>query len=122
MVRLSQLYLLLAGAVWAQQPFFPSVAALPGSPSRVLYGTYKTGIVKSTDNGVTWVPIYVTEPGLPQPPVTTLNLDILDGNILYLATTMAAGGIWKSTDAGATWTKMNSGLPATGTVEYLKQG
>jgi uncharacterized protein (TIGR03437 family) len=65
--------------------------------------------------------VYITEPGLPQPPIRGLQIDATDSNTLYLATTIAAGALWKSTDGGVTWAKSNTGLPTSGAgIDYLK--
>ncbi len=115
------LLLSFAAAGWAQQSFVPTVISTPGSPSQVLFGTYHGVLVRSSDLGTTWVPIYVSQAGLPQPPVQGFAIDSNNPNILYLATTIAAGAFWKITDGGATWTKANSGLPTAGAgVDYFK--
>ncbi|HEX5431098.1 MAG TPA: hypothetical protein VFW83_03975, partial [Bryobacteraceae bacterium] len=111
-----------ASAAFAQQPFVPKVIATPGSPSRALYAVYNGALVRSSDLGSTWIPVYVTEPGLPQPPVKGFEIDLLNPDTLYLATTVADGSVWKSADGGATWAKANTGLPATGAaVDYFRQ-
>src|SRR5579863_3221716 len=96
-------WLCLAGTSWAQQSFVPAVIATPGSATGILYGVYGGAVAKSSDLGVTWTPLYVTQAGLPQPPVNGFDVDANDPNTLYLATTTAAGAFWKSSDAGATW-------------------
>jgi len=122
-VRMKLIGLLcLAATGLAQQPFVPAVVATPGSNSGILYGVYRGALVKSTDLGLTWNPIYLTEAGLPQPPVDGFDIDANDPNTLYLATTAAAGAFWKSSDAGVTWATANSGLPSTGPApDYFKQ-
>ncbi len=108
-------------AGWAQQSFVPTVTNTPGSPSQLLLGTYHGFPVRSTDLGVSWTPIYLTQPGLLQPPVQGFAIDASNPNIVYLATTIAAGAFWKSTDGGATWAKSNSGLPTTGAgVDFFR--
>jgi uncharacterized protein (TIGR03437 family) len=117
--------LCLAATCWAQQAqqsFVPAVLATPGSNTGILYGVYHGTLVKSSDLGVTWIPLYVTEAGLPQPPVSGFDIDRNDPNTLYLATAASAGAFWKSSDAGATWTMANSGLPTSGpAADYFKQ-
>ena len=109
-------------AAWAQQSFVPQVIATPGAPSTILYGLYHGNLVRSADLGSTWAPLYLTTPGLPQPPVQGFDFNPLSPSTLYLATSVAAGTFWKSTDGGATWAKSNTGLPtAGGTVDYFKQ-
>lgn len=113
---------LLAGAAWAQQPFVPSVTNTSGTPSKTLFGLYKGSLVRSNDLGATWTPIYVTEAGLPQPPVKGFEIDALDPATVYLATTASAGTFWKSGDSGATWSKATTGLPpGGGTVDFFKE-
>jgi len=78
------------------------------------------GLFKTTDGGKTWTPsLTVSE----NTGATDVVMDPRDSNILYAATwqrrrhvfTYVGGGpesaIYKSTDAGATWTKLKGGLP-----------
>ena len=114
--------LLLTQSLRAQQPFAPTVLASSGGTSSVLWGSYNSALVRSTNRGLTWLPIYVTAAGLPQPPVLTFDIDSGDPNIVYLGTTLAAGGVWKSSDGGTTWVSANAGLPTSGgVIEYFKQ-
>ncbi len=109
--------------IWAQQPFVPVVIATPGTPSTVLYGVYGPGsaLVRSNDLGKTWTPLYITQPGSAQPPLKGFAIDPTNANTVYLATTIAAGAIWKSSDAGTTWIQSSAGLPVTGgSVDYFK--
>src|ERR1700737_1474994 len=70
----------LSVGLWGQVKFTPSVLALPGTPSQILYpttlvfrsadaGYTNQGVFLSADAGLTWTPLYLTEPGLPQPTV-----------------------------------------------------
>jgi photosystem II stability/assembly factor-like uncharacterized protein len=82
------------------------------------------GLYKTTDGGRTWTRVLFvdTETG-----VTDVALDPLDPNTVYAASYQrrrqpygfVGGGpgsaLWKSTDGGATWKKLTSGLP-TGTL------
>ncbi|HYK62437.1 MAG TPA: sialidase family protein, partial [Bryobacteraceae bacterium] len=122
-IRVSSFFLFLSmGAAWGQQAFVPQVIATPGAPSAVLYGLYRGSVVKSADLGSTWNPIYITTPGLPQPPVQGFDIDQLNPSTVYFATSAAVGAFWKSTDGGATWAKANTGLPSLGaTVDSFKQ-
>jgi len=107
---------------WGQQAFVPQPIATGGIPSPVLFGVYRGSLVRSTDFGATWVSVYVTAVGLPQPPVQGFAIDALNPNTLYLATTAPAGTFWKSTDGGATWSTAITGLPPSGgTVDYFKE-
>ncbi len=95
--------------------------ATAGAGINVLWGSYNGNLVRSKDLGVTWLPIYLTEPGLPQPPVLFFEIDSADLNTVYVVTTLTAGGVWKSTDGGSTWAKSNAGLPTSGgPIDYFK--
>ncbi len=78
------------------------------------------GVYKSTDGGATWKKtLYVDE----NTGVSSLVMDVTNPRILYAATwqhrrypwKVESGGpgcaIWKSTDAGETWSKITEGLP-----------
>jgi len=78
------------------------------------------GIYKSTDGGVTWKKtLYVDE----NSGASSLSMDMTNPRILYAATWQhrrypwkvesggAGSNLWKSTDGGETWTKINEGLP-----------
>lgn len=111
--------LLVASALCAQQPFAPAVIGTPGAPSTTLYGVYGGELVRSMDLGNTWAPLYVTQAGLPQPPIVGFAVDPTNPNTLYLATTLAAGAFWKSTDAGNTWAQAAAGLPTKGSLDFF---
>jgi photosystem II stability/assembly factor-like uncharacterized protein len=78
------------------------------------------GVYKTIDSGKTWKNIL---PISENTGVTDLVMDPRDSNVLYAASyqrrrhvwTLIDGGpesaIYKSTDAGATWTKLSTGLP-----------
>jgi uncharacterized protein (TIGR03437 family) len=111
----------LTSTIWAQQSFVPLVIATPGYPSPTLFGVYGGDLVLSANSGTTWTPIYITQAGLPQPPVNGFAVDPLNTDNVYLATTIAAGTFWKSADGGNTWLQASAGLPVTGTgIDYFK--
>ncbi len=78
------------------------------------------GVYKSTDGGATWKKTLFVDDNTG---VSSLVMDMVNPRILYAATwqhrrypwTVESGGpgclIWKSTDAGETWTKIVEGLP-----------
>ncbi|MCX7880060.1 MAG: glycosyl hydrolase [Ignavibacteria bacterium] len=79
------------------------------------------GLFKTTDGGKTWFPILTISENTG---VTDVVMDPRDPNVLYCASyqrrrhvwTLINGGpesaIYKTTDAGATWVKLTSGLPS----------
>jgi hypothetical protein len=92
-----------------------AVAVLPSNPNVVLMGTGEgtynygrvsgVGVLKSTDGGITWS-------------TTSLNYDVAQGHGFHvmevnpLTGTILAGatdGLWRSTDAGETWTAVKAG-------------
>ncbi len=84
------------------------------------------GLYKSTDSGVTWA---VSNPGgmftgQNIKSVVPTTLTTLQGQVVLLATTNATtGGIFRSTDGGATFTRISgngtSGLPAAGATHLV---
>ncbi len=92
-----------------------AVAVLPSDPNVVLMGTGEgtynygrvagVGVLKSTDGGITWS-------------TTSLNYDVAQGHGFHvmevnpLTGTILGGatdGLWRSTDAGETWTAVKAG-------------
>jgi len=108
-----------AGATWSAAstglPFFTSVRALaidPTAPS-TMYAATSDGGFKSTDGGANWNTMNV---GLPDTIIyERLAIDPTNPSTLYAQTYDTVldwyGGVFKSTDAGATWNAANGGLP-----------
>ena len=116
-------FLRAAVFVWAvvasAQPHFDADVqsiVVEGTPP-VMYASWwlaggaGSALFRSADEGASWAPVYLTEPGPPQPPIRSLVVDPNNPAALFIATDPAHGGIWRSADSGATWSASNSGLP-----------
>jgi photosystem II stability/assembly factor-like uncharacterized protein len=97
-----------------------AAAAVAGKPGVYYAGAASGGVWKSTDGGVTWKPTF---DGQMSQAIGALAVAQSDPNIVWAGTgeawavrdmDMMGDGIYKSTDAGETWTRM--GLAETGRI------
>ena len=99
-----------------------AVAGVPGSPYLYYVGTASGGIFKTTDGGIHWEPIFDKEP---VSSIGSLAVAASDANIVWAGTgesfirshISVGDGIYKSMDAGKTWTHM--GLDKTGRISNV---
>ncbi|HEX6941565.1 MAG TPA: hypothetical protein VF128_01490, partial [Gemmatimonadaceae bacterium] len=99
-----------------------SVAGIPGNSATYYVGAASGGIWKTTDAGTTWRPIFDSQP---VSSIGALAIAPSDSNTIWAGTGESfirshislGWGIFKSTDAGATWTKM--GLDSTGRIARI---
>lgn len=78
--------------------------------SRLVWAATSEGIYRSADTGRTWSLVHTVKMG------TDLLLHPTDTSVVYAAhgnLNSAGGGIYRSTNGGASWTKLTNGLPAT---------
>jgi photosystem II stability/assembly factor-like uncharacterized protein len=97
-----------------------SIAGVPGDPSIYYAGAASGGVWKTTDGGIRWVPV---SDNLPVTAIGALAVAPSDPSVVWAGTGEAwairdsdviGDGIYKSMDAGKTWTHM--GLDETGRI------
>lgn len=100
-----------------------SVVGIPGDPLVYYVGAASGGIFKTTDGGVHWDPIFDSQP---VSSIGSLAVAPSNPNIVWAGTgepfirshISVGEGIFKSTDAGKTWTRM--GLEKTGRIARVE--
>ena len=93
-----------------------AVTGVSGQPNTYYFGAVAGGVWKTTNGGVTWEPIFDKEPIAS---IGAIAVAPSDPNVIYVGTGEACirgdisygDGVYKSTDAGKTWT--NVGLKDT---------
>ena len=101
---------------------FSAAAGIPGDPHTYYVGAASGGIYKTTDGGVHWDEVFDDQP---VQSIGSLGVAISDPNVVWAGTgegkirshISVGQGVYKSTDAGATWTLM--GLEPTGRIPRL---
>ena len=99
-----------------------SVAGIAGDPMTYYAGAASGGLWKTSDGGATWKPVF---DGQPVSSIGALAVAPSDPNVVWAGTgepfirsNISVGwGVYRSTDAGATWTKM--GLENTGRISRV---
>ena len=95
----------------------------PTNAQKIYAVSASGGLFISTNNGHTWAPTAGTDL-LPTTACSAICIDYTNDHILYLSTGDPDYygddyGIWKSTDAGITWSQSNSGIGNRMSVEIL---
>lgn len=93
-----------------------TAVGVPSEPNTYYFGAVAGGVWKTTNGGMTWVPLFDKQP---VSSIGSLAVADSDPNVLYVGTGEACirgnishgDGVYKSTDAGKTWT--NVGLKDT---------
>ena len=101
---------------------FSAAAGLPSDPYTYYVGAASGGIYKTTDGGVNWDAVF---DGQPVQSIGSLGVAPTDPNIVWAGTgegkirshISIGQGVYKSADAGRTWTLM--GLERTGRIPRL---
>jgi len=96
-----------------------TIVVHPSNPSILYFGAVSGGVWKSTNGGTSWTPLNDLMENLA---VCALVMDPSNSNILYAGTgegffnadAVRGAGIFKTTDAGASWTK----LASTATADF----
>jgi photosystem II stability/assembly factor-like uncharacterized protein len=95
------------------------VEAVEKNPSTIYVGAATSGVWKTENNGTTWKPIFDAQPNLSigDIAIAASNPDVVwvgTGEANQRQSTSYGGGIFKSIDAGKTWSFM--GLANSGTI------
>lgn len=112
------------GYGWSVSHVFWLAAGHASEPHVWYAGTSPHGLFRSQDDGVTWQSVdgFNLHPdrlkwlgGSQEAPpdgatLHSINIDPFDKNHIYVA--MSSGGVFESTDAGATWKPLNRGCAA----------
>jgi photosystem II stability/assembly factor-like uncharacterized protein len=97
-----------------------AVVGEPGNPMVAYIGAASGGVFKTADGGVTWTPVFDDQPALA---IGALAVAPSAPNVIWAGTgetfiirppTSPGNGIYRSTDAGTTWTHM--GLDQSGHI------
>lgn len=116
---LSALKYRLIGPAWGGR--VSRVAGVPGNPNVFYLASASGGVFKTTDGGATWSPIFDEQPAAS---IGSLAIAPSDPNVVYVGTGEAnlrgnavpGDGIYKSLDAGKTWTHVLTLVGHIGTV------
>jgi photosystem II stability/assembly factor-like uncharacterized protein len=94
----------VSGNVWQK-----CIAINPTNQQTMYTGTNGAGVFKTTNGGLTWA---ASNTGLTNLGIFSLEISTSNPSILYAGTIQSGTnpGIYKSTDAAATWTRMINGI------------
>jgi hypothetical protein len=75
-------------------------------------GTYLGEVFVTVNNGADQWP--ERDAGLPKAPVTAITVDPSNSQIAYVLFATAGGSVWRTTNAGLSWTNISGNLPGVG--------
>lgn len=109
-----------AGTTWSLVANLPAdsyttLAFNANAPHTVYTGTERSGVFKSSDDGIHWVHL---NNGLPDQALTSL---LYDPNLKQLWAAFA-DAVYRSDDDGAHWQAMSNGIPASADIRSLALG
>lgn len=87
------------------------------SNDNIMYVANGSTLYKSTDLGINFTNVYTASSA-----ITSIEVHSSDSNIVYLTTQSSAGGVFKSTNGGTTFSNISSGLPNIGKNVIVHQG
>src|ERR1043165_1596020 len=101
-----------------------AVAGVPDEPLTFYFGGTGGGVFKTTDGGLTWAPI--SDKYFRAGSIGAIEVAPSDPNVVYVGTgespirgnVSPGNGVYKSTDAGKTWT--HSGLDNAGQIAAIR--
>ena len=108
------------GGTW-NQTTLPGLPIFDPHSPRTLYAATGEGVYKSTDGGASWSAVSTGLIDIAIP-VAALAIDATTLSTLYVgavATVGEGGGVLQSTNSGAKWTAVNTGLPSDASVTAL---
>ena len=87
---------------------YASIWEVYRTPWKMWGGGGASGLYKSTDGGDSWVEL-TARPGMPEKPVGKIGVTVspVDSNRVWAIVEAAEGGVFRSDDGGATWTRTN---------------
>jgi|GEM_PF-1510584 len=87
-----------------------AIAIDAATPSNV-YISLGQGLLRSTDGGLQFRPVPIRPASQPQPFIHEIIVQPDNPRILFVASDVEDGAVFKSTDQGETWRAVNTGIP-----------
>jgi hypothetical protein len=93
-----------------------AIAVNPNNSNVIYEGTAGGGVWRSIDGGTTWLALFDRQPSLGIGGPGAVAIDPNNSNTVYVGTSgrvnqQPQGGLFKSTDGGASWIQLGSGYP-----------